>query len=285
MLRIESYDDGERFWREVAERMTGKPVLNNVFVGVANRIRSEGSTDLMRLGVFEGPQLMLGALRTPPFRLNLAHLGEGEQAATALAEALAERRVKIPGVVGPEHLAQRFAARWEQITLQKPVESHGRRQNLYEIKRVTQPKAEGRMRPAVTAERALLIEWEVGFAEDAGLSAAEREPGYIARMVDDGLGDHSFVVWEVDGEPVSSARLRPIVNAGARVSGVFTPRSLRGRGYASALTAALSQQVIDEGKWCCLFADADNPLTNRIYQRIGYRKVAEFADIHFEENA
>ena len=80
-----------------------------------------------------------------------------------------------------------------------------------------------------------------------------------------------------------SRRAQPVAGMGARVSGVSTPGDKRGRGYASALTAALSQKVLAEGLWCCLFADADNALTNRIYRRIGYLKLATFADMLFAE--
>lgn len=121
----------------------------------------------------------------------------------------------------------------------------------------------------------------MAFAADAALPAAEREPDYIARFVDDGFKDQTFHVWESGGEPVATARLRPVAGLGARVSGVYTPDAQRGCGYASVLTASLSQKVLASGLWCCLFADAENALTNRMYRRIGYEKLATIADIMF----
>src|SRR6185295_5099907 len=111
----------------------------------------------------------------------------------------------------------------------------------------------GRIRAAHPSERDLIVQWEVGFAEDGDLPAAERAVQNIERLVDEGFADDIFHLWEVDNAPVSTARLRRIATAGARVSGVYTPPALRGRGYASALTAALSQHVLDSGRWCCLF--------------------------------
>src|SRR5262245_36659186 len=116
MLTVEAYDDGERFWREVAQPLAARPVANNVFVGVANRIRADRSPELLRLGVFDDGRLVLGALRTPPFRLNLADFGESEGAAQTLATHLAERRARLPGVFGDLRLADAFAQRWCVIT-------------------------------------------------------------------------------------------------------------------------------------------------------------------------
>lgn len=285
-MHVTGYTDGHAFWHEVAAPLCTNPVRNNVFIGVANRIRKDLRKDLFRAGVFDGSNLVLGALRTPPFRLNLAHDGRGEAGIAALVRHLIDAEVAIPGVVGEEALAQAFAARWSAATGQTPSARprHGLMQNLYEVTQIVPPPGvQGAMRNARGEERDLILRWEAAFAVDAGLPEAEREIDYITRFVDEGLADRSFFVWEAGGAPVATARLRPIAGLGARVSGVYTPDDQRGRGYASALTAALSARVLAHGQWCCLFADADNALTNRIYQRIGYLKVATFADILFSE--
>ena len=285
-MKVVSYSDGHAFWHEVATPLAARPVLNNVFVGVAGRTRKDLRKDFFRAGVFDGDELVLGALRTPPHRLNLAHLGRGAAGIDGLVRLLADAEDAIPGVVGEQSLAQAFAARWSLVTGQSVTNRprHGLTQNLYEVTRVTPPAGvAGAMRQARAAERDLVLRWEMAFAVDAGLPAAERELDYVTRFVDEGFKSDTFFVWDVEGAAVATARLRPVATVGARVSGVYTPNERRGRGYASALTAALSQRLLTSGLWCCLFADADNPLTNRIYQRIGYQKVATFADILFSD--
>jgi len=57
---------------------------------------------------------------------------------------------------------------------------------------------------------------------------------------------------------------------------VYTPPEFRGRGYASALVAALSQAMLDAGyHFCTLFTDLANPTSNHIYQAIGYQPVCD----------
>ena len=69
---------------------------------------------------------------------------------------------------------------------------------------------------------------------------------------------------------------------GTRVGYVYTPPSFRGRGYASATVASLSQQLLDgRRRFCFLYTDLANPTSNAIYQRIGYQPVAEVVDILF----
>ena len=56
----------------------------------------------------------------------------------------------------------------------------------------------------------------------------------------------------------------------------YTPPQLRGRGYASAATAEVSRAATDAGaEEVLLYTDLANPVSNSIYQRIGYREVED----------
>ena len=83
------------------------------------------------------------------------------------------------------------------------------------------------------------------------------------------------VLWE-DGAQVSFAAYGGPTPNGIRIGPVYTPPKLRGRGYATALVADLSQRLLDEGRrYCFLYTDLANPTSNAIYERIGYVRVGE----------
>jgi len=89
-------------------------------------------------------------------------------------------------------------------------------------------------------------------------------------------------VWDDDG-PRSMALHNPHGLEGGRIGAVYTPREVRGRGYASHLTAALSRQLKNDGySPITLFAQTANEQSNRIYERLGYETVQELADWWFE---
>jgi predicted GNAT family acetyltransferase len=74
--------------------------------------------------------------------------------------------------------------------------------------------------------------------------------------------------------------------SGIRIGAVYTPPELRGRGYASALVAALSARLLAGGRrFCFLYTDLANPTANRIYARIGYERVCDAAEIAFAREA
>ena len=96
-----------------------------------------------------------------------------------------------------------------------------------------------------------------------------------------------FLLWEDDGDTVSFAGWGGPTPNGIRVGPVYTPPELRGRGYATALTAELSQRLLDgrlfEGgrRFCFLYTDLANPTSNRLYPRIGYRPVHDAVELCF----
>jgi hypothetical protein len=68
---------------------------------------------------------------------------------------------------------------------------------------------------------------------------------------------------------------RETVN-GATIGAVYTPGEYRNHGYATAVTSAVTQIILDSGKkYATLYADLDNPTSNSIYQKMGYSPVMD----------
>jgi predicted GNAT family acetyltransferase len=91
-----------------------------------------------------------------------------------------------------------------------------------------------------------------------------------------------ITVWEAAGEPVAIAGATRQVAGMGRIGPVYTPPEFRGRGYGSAATAAASQGLLAAGaEDVLLYTDLANPVSNSIYQRIGYRAVEDRVVLEF----
>ncbi|MGH9918237.1 MAG: GNAT family N-acetyltransferase, partial [Nitrososphaerales archaeon] len=90
-------------------------------------------------------------------------------------------------------------------------------------------------------------------------------------------------LWETD-RPVAMAGAPEAANGVARLGWVYTPREHRRRGFAGAVTAALSGQLLaHEADTCVLYTQLSNPTSNAIYLRLGYRPVSETLTYRFGE--
>jgi GNAT superfamily N-acetyltransferase len=152
-------------------------------------------------------------------------------------------------------------------------------QRLFRLDRLVEPSGvPGRAVVAGAAERDLLARFSVAFQTETGGPASFTEPWVDGVM----RGADRAWLWEHEGEFVSLAGRRPVADGSARIGPVYTPPACRGRGYAAAVTAAATRDILGEDAVPVLFTDLANPTSNRVYQRLGYYPVADYAQVTFE---
>jgi predicted GNAT family acetyltransferase len=91
------------------------------------------------------------------------------------------------------------------------------------------------------------------------------------------LGHGGLWVWEDGGgRPVAMAgRTAPLTGA-LRVVSVFTPPEHRGRGFGGAVVAEVVRDALAQGvEHVLLFTDLANPVSNRLYARLGFVAVED----------
>ncbi len=233
------------------------------------------------------PQLL--AACTPPYSMVLAPgpdfapdfaTAPGSAALlTALGARLAEDGIVLTGVIGPVAAAEAF--------LQACCPGRALRSQtglvLYEAPAIQLPPTPGELRPAGAEDEALVRRWAREFALDADLPAHEVESA--ADIAAGKLALGQVHLWWAGGAPRAIAAYRPTaLDGGAgRIQLVYTPAAERRRGYGAAVAAHLAAELL-AGGWrrVILFADGENASAQRIYERIGFRRVADFCDYALE---
>jgi GNAT superfamily N-acetyltransferase len=225
------------------------------------------------LTVTDGGETVGAALMTPPSDLFLARPRD-PKVATFLDYALAEAGIEVPGVSGALPESADYAAAWERRT--GATRRLRRASGIYRLTRVRPTRGvAGGPRLATDEDRALLAAWLDAFHAEA-MPHAPR--GNSEERIDRLLREGGALLWGDAGDAVSLACVMARTPNGARVGLVYTPPERRGHGYGSSVTAALSQQLLDEGRrFCFLYTNLGNPTSNAIYRAIGYELVCESA--------
>ncbi|MGW7252736.1 GNAT family N-acetyltransferase [Streptomyces sp. NPDC054834] len=275
-------DLGEFLYR-AGDFLRSRPAPHTVALTVTDALRKRGlhvfGEEAPRFGWLAGPDGAIRAVlfQTPPHPLNITPVTAEE--ADALAALLLALGHAVPGVSAERETAAAFTAAWQRRTGDRGALRQ--RQRLYRLGDLTvpEPAPDGRARVAGTADRELLARWFEEFADAVGQRGFQ-EPGAWA---DARIATGGITLWETpDGAPVAMAGVTPEVAGQVRVAPVYTPAHLRGRGYAGAATAEVSRVALEAGTEVLLFTDLANPTSNGLYQRIGYRPVADFAVYGFE---
>ncbi|WP_256104158.1 GNAT family N-acetyltransferase [Streptomyces sp. ODS05-4] len=253
-----------------------RPALHSVHLTVTETLRTQGAhafgPERSLFGFLERAGGVAAAFfRTPPRPLCPTRLTAGD--ADALAARLAGQ--PLPGVSAEEETADVFAAAWQRHT--GDTAAPRERLRLYRLGELTPPtpRPAGRARVAGPGDRDLVTRWMGEFAAAVGEPPARDGHAWADVRIAGGR----ITLWEApDGTPAAMAGVSPLVAGQVRVAPVYTPEPLRGRGYGAAVSAAASRRAVDAGAGeVVLFADLANPVSNGVYQRIGYLPVADFA--------
>jgi RimJ/RimL family protein N-acetyltransferase len=274
--------DTEEFLSVAGEFLRAEPARNSVTLTVTADLLAAAPAAASHGMLFgwwrpdAGP--LAGAfMHTPGHPAVLS--GMSETPAAVLARDLTAAGRQVPGVNAGRQAAAAFTAAWRDRTGDAATEH--RRMRLFRLARLVPPAPApaGAARLAVAADRDLLGGWFAAFAREVD----DDSPGHDHHAdVDHRLGYGGITVWADGGVPVSVACLTRAVGEMARIGPVYTPPELRGRGYAAAVTAAVSTAALDAGaREVVLYTDLANPTSNKLYERLGYAPVEDRVVLSF----
>ena len=225
------------------------------------------------LTIESGPDCVMAALQSGAnLILTRGHPGAVE----ALANQLSADDPSLPGVIGPARTTECFLQNWHAGTCHETrFQMHSRVHELTEVIRPKRPP--GIFRRAAMHDVETLATW----ADALNMELRSEDPSPGEQSVRKRIGLGRMYVWD-NGGPVSMAACDGPTPRGIRINFVYTPPEHRARGYASACVADLSQLLLNEGRrFCALFTDLANPVSNRLYARLGYRPICDFDEYVF----
>ncbi len=281
-MRFELYSDINKFHEDLFDALLRDEVQNDLIISNTLRGLEGADTSNWLMAAVHGGNgaPLLIAFLTPPHNILLYEVDNkpNDNALTLLAKELVGLDISIQGVLAEKFLARRFSDIYSSLSgkLKRDV----MKMRIYKLERVEiEAPSPGRLRPAEEHDHYFLPYWLSAFVTDCGtgipdlVSSLER-----ARRL---VSEKALYIWE-DRIPVSQAATgRKTVN-GAVVNGVYTPPHFRGRGYATSCVASLSKILLERGyKFCSLFTDLSNPISNSIYMKIGYKPLCDCDEYKF----
>lgn len=229
------------------------------------------------LAIVKAAKVIAIAIRTPPHPLILSRV-ENLEALSLMAEDVYAFCREMPGCSGLATEAEAFAQIWQTVTGQRYTLPA--RRCIYQLHQVQPvPSAKGHLRVATDADRDLIFQWVEAFSLEA-LGTLE---GNWQQITDLNLSRGKFYLWQTE-VPVTLVGGMGEAYTPGWIAPVYTPPEYRRRGYATSSVAAVSQQLLERGCYCCfLFTDLKNPTANHIYRTIGYQHICEWHEYEFRD--
>lgn len=272
-MKVVEHSSAQAFLDATLDYRSAQPILTNLLGSIAEGVVAGRRYDSEHWFTVHDPHGVVGAaLRTAPYHLAVGPMPIA--GAHALGDHLRARRQPLPGINGPIEVVNAVAERL----------GHPLAVRMRDVLRVLdtltppEPVATGTARRAAEQDRPLVSRWHREFLVEVGLPIVDDESS--APRLDAGGG--RLWLWEVDGVPVAMAGHAPLVATPSglvgRIGPVYTVPEARGRGVGAAITAVVTRRLLDQGATVMLYADADNPTSNGVYERLGFRAVDELIE-------
>lgn len=287
-MKVVTYSNAVAFWQVASGWLAADPVRNTVPLSLTGRaLHGVLDPPPILLTVHDGPDVVAATIATVRYGLVLGAVPP--DAAVAIADHLANENLLVPRVDGMRPPAEAFAAAWTERTGTESFVQENMR--LYRLgddgvdgspALATPTDVPGEAVVGTEADVELLTDWRLTCLAEISEHRTNNRAD-VGRMVAASftLGNGQ-VLWQVDGRPVAMAAVGAPREGMSRVGPVYTPKELRGHGYGTAVTAAAARWALDRGAdHVVLFTDLANPVSNSIYQRIGFRAVADAVAIGF----
>jgi predicted GNAT family acetyltransferase len=265
-MRVTSFETPAEFQNASWEWLVREPRRNNLILSILRRsVKSGEQARCWLISSESGPEIAL--LQTPQYD---AVISDG----TAEAAQWAARLLPpdLPGIVGPSAVADAFSSEWCARNSRSAHLHWG--MTFYTLDRVEPFRhPDGALRRATVADLDDLRPLAIAAAKDMNLPAQEQNPEEVEKRIRRNIaGDRQFL-W-VEGSQIQAIAgyAESLPDAGARIGVVYTRPEARGRGFGTAITGSVAQLLLDQGQaWVSLFADNANPVSNGIYQRLGFK--------------
>ena len=267
-MQVKRLSEPAEFARLAEPVIAADPLSTSVLAGMLARIlRGEHPpADAAWMLVEQDGQTVGVAMHTPPNQPFVPRLPRG--AAAAIAKHLLKSGRSFTGVVGERDAVDEFADCWVSHT--GGSSSVVMSMRMYRLGMLQVPSdVPGSVRCAQPADVDLVADWFARFHLESAPDSPEDDPVDVARRR---IDRHDVWLWVDTGGPVSLAVGSEPAAGVSRVAPVYTPPEFRRRGYAAAITARATQACLDRGAAdVVLYTDLANPVSNSIYQAIGYR--------------
>lgn len=251
-------------------------ILNNSF---ANREKETNKELLFGRVQDEQGNIKLIFANVIPYNLLIYNLvNETLVSVKSLADYLIKEKIALRGINANKKVCDEFIEYYKYKTGCTFTEYLA--MDVMEITKLNEgiilPK--GYFRVANWNDKDLLIDWYIKFTKEAlneEISYLDFEDKLCKR-----IESNNIYIFEDEKNRAMAmiSVVRQLVN-GVSVSYVYSSKEARGKGFGLAVVYNLSKEYLDKGnRFCSLFVDKKNPISNAVYKKIGYKVLQDNYD-------
>ncbi len=284
MNKLNIYKTPQEFLDFNRKYLEEKEVENNLILGLCLGLddKTDSFPGFNFLSVTNNDFIEVVSVKTSS-RVVISGNYNNDDAVRMLADFYIENNIRLSGVIGEKNVSEKFA---DAINLKQV---NKRKLIVYGLNRTNDlPLSNGILQLTRLEDLDHVTTLKASFQRETfGNSIINFEDlkRDIENEIENEIKRESLYNWIDNKKIVSIAAIRRTTKNLAVIGHVYTADEFRGKGYGTSIVWALSNKILNNGfNTCVLFADKSNPVSNRIYSKIGYKLKTEFSDIYFDNS-
>ena len=281
-MKFNKYENIKEFWKDTENLLVQEEWYNCLIIGNCLEALEKGNIEMFLATVAnDNNEIELIMLYRKPWKLIFYSPTNNysDEILKFTAEEIYKCDPELLGVNTRDDVAERFAKYYCELTNMNYKIFKGLRILLLEEVEKGKLLDDVIYRKATLEDKELLIKYIQNFMKEALQEeckyekAEEKFFGYLNK---------GFYVLEKKGKIICQASVSRIMKYGKCISVVYTPVEERGKGYAYNLIYKASKELLESGdKYCVLYTDDANPISNHVYEKIGYKRKCDWKEIEF----
>jgi len=175
--------------------------------------------------------------------------------------------IDYPGIIGTREHCEKYNELYIK-KYHKPLLVK-MNQRIYQCTKVNNySKCLGEISLANYQDVDILQNWALDFYQDIDPNTTLKE---ARESVVDKINRGTLYKLVVNNQIVSMTARARSINKTETIGFVYTPLEQRRKGYASLIVETITKEIHKDGKVATLYTDLDNPTSNSIYIKIGYK--------------
>lgn len=283
-MKVQFYEDVNRFNELVFPFLLRYEAENNLLFSIPNSLKEDlyryGDNKPIFTSITENDKIKLVSIRTPPHNQIISYTDD-LRTISVLIDVLIKKNVDLPGILGFKEGAERFVKLWCE---KKGISANlVRNERIYKLERVAEETlGKNEFIKATREYEDIILQWGKEFMVEALPERTSEMIEQSIKRLKMAIRKGKIFLLLDNNKPVSMVQKAGKTPNGNSVNFVYTPPELRRRGYATECVAKLSKYLLEEGnKFCFLFTDLIDPISNSIYQKVGYRSVIDVDEFQF----
>jgi len=282
-MNIKVYNDANKFLEDYEDSLLKEEAVNQLILANLYLYKENNVNNNIFGAIINDNQPVLLFLNAYPFNLLTYSLKLSREAYECLIEYIINNNVLIRGINSYYDDATLFIEiykKYKNVNFKPHL-----KMDIMLLEKVIEPKlCKGSFEPGSLDDIDIIVDYIIKFNDECTHEVLDLEK-LRERIINKINRGDQYVFKNEDNFIVAIANVNRQMKNGICISGVYTNKLYRGKGYCSTIMYYISKLYLEKGnKYISLFVDKENPISNKVYLKVGYQIVKNNYDYRIDQD-